>query len=332
MAASKSKKAAKAVVAEEEEGDDTGTGFAALEAELAKELDEDGKPILMQKPKKGALPPAVAAKLPKKKEAPSSPAVLGPLQAAVARRQPRKRAPPQAAVASDDPPDEEDGGGAGEDGATASRGSKRAKLLPQGTQAPTGLSLAPMVRQGLRSKDTEMLHQVLSNGDAQTIDSTVLDLSGPECYDLLLECTRKLMATPARGVQLCMWVKSVLQHRCAYILSQPSLQRSLQPLHDAFQARCGNHQTLLKLRGRLQALRASGQLALAAGTRQTSAVEAGALAPLMEYQEGDELAAEDDEDEDDDEDEGDSVGREGGSEEEGSFLDDSDDDDIFIDG
>jgi len=253
---------------------------------------------------------------------PQQPTVLGPLEAAVARRQPRRR--PLAEVAEE--PEEDM-----EDGARAVPSRKRLKLLPEGSRAPSGLSIAPMVRQGLRCKDSASIHEALERADRRVIDSTVAELTGAEAFDLLQECTHRLLSQPVRGQVLCSWIQRVLMRHCAFIFSQPVLHRALQPLHDAFQARCTSHRTLVRLRGRLQALRNCGRLALASSKRATSAADASASAPLLEYVEGDEnIVAEEEAGEDT------SPGCEGGSGEDDDDDDDFDeedsDDDILIDG
>jgi len=235
----------------------------------------------------------------------TEPTVLGPLEAGVARKQPRRQ-PQDAAGSGDEQP--------------SSR--KRARLLPEGGggKAPSGLSIAPVVRQGLRSKDGSSIEKALQSANRKVIDSTVADLSGPEAFDLLQELSQRLLSQPIKGQVLCTWIQRVLLRHCAFIFSQPVLHHALQPLHDAFQARCSSHRTLVRLRGRLQALRNCGKLAVEKGKRSTLAADASATAPLLEYVEGDEDDAAEDEAGEDATSEG--TGCEGGS------GDDDDDDDF----
>merc|ERR1712232_491528 len=108
-----------------------------------------------------------------------------------------------------------------------------------------GLSIAPMARQGLRSKETSQLEHVFSTSDRRVIDSTVSELSGAEAFDLLQECTKRLVQVPVHGQNICNWIQSVLTKHCAFIAAQPALRGALEPLHDALQARASLHRSLV---------------------------------------------------------------------------------------
>jgi len=195
------------------------------------------------------------------------PTVLGPLETAVPQRQQRRKRPV------------EEAGAAGEDEAAA----KRAAALPTGRQAGSGLSLAPVMRQALRSKDSPAIWKlVATTGDRQVMDSTVTQLSGAEAFDLLQECGRRILEHPQDGKVLSAWIQRLLLSHCAFFTAQPVLQQALRPLHDVFQERCSTYRTLALLRGRLRLARDCGKQLLT--TQKESET---APAPLLEYVEGD---------------------------------------------
>lgn len=166
------------------------------------------------------------------------------------------------------------------------------------------------------------MEKVIQTGSRDVMDSTIAELSGTEAFDLLQECTQRLLGQPIRGQVLGSWIQRILVHHCAFIGSQPALRGALEPLHDALQARISSHRALLRLRGRLQLALQMGKQCLEAGDREKATVRM----PLLEYVEGDETAPASESDGSEDEDE------EG--EDEGSDFDDifSDGDDDFLDG
>lgn len=278
-------------------GETPATDAAAVQAKAKAKSESKEKPTPAQ-----AVAAAQAAK-------PKQPTVLGPLETSVARKQPRRRA-----IGEVDGVEEED----------AAMPRKRAKL-PEGGKTLGGLSISPMVRQGLRAKDAASIEKVLQCADKKIIDSTVAELSGAEAFDLLQECTHRLLSQPVRGQVFCTWIQRVIVRHCSYLFSQPVLHRALQPLHDAFNSRCSSHKSLVRLRGRLLTLRNSGRANLEKSKAKAS--EDGPGAPLMEYHEGDEdVLAEDAAEEA-------SSGEEieGGSDDEDLDLDDSDDDILLED-
>jgi len=199
--------------------------------------------------------------------------VLGPLEVAVARNQPqRKRANDRAAET--------------EEGAASAKFQRLGiDAASGGVRAPGGISIAPPLRQALRSKDRAALGKLLEqhSKNERLIISTASDLSGAEAFDLLQECTAELVAFPLKGKGLCMWVTHVLTIHCAFISSQPVLHRALQPLLDVMQTRCSNYRTLTKLQGRLKLLHSVGRQLLQRRQAEREIVQE----PLLDYKEGD---------------------------------------------
>eukprot|EP00933_Yihiella_yeosuensis_P041978 TRINITY_DN36408_c0_g1_i1.p1 TRINITY_DN36408_c0_g1~~TRINITY_DN36408_c0_g1_i1.p1 ORF type:complete len:631 (-),score=108.13 TRINITY_DN36408_c0_g1_i1:186-2078(-) len=194
----------------------------------------------------------------------TAPTVLGPAEIAATRKASLKR-------------------GAEE----ASAQAKKQKLpMPASRPASAGsnLSLAPVLRQGLRAKDTASLDSALVIKDREVMDTSVAELSGSEAFDLLQECAKRLLQKPLEGQVYCAWIQRVLLYHCTFICSQPALQQALLPLHEATSARCESYRGLVRLRGRLQSLVSCGRQV----SEKKSEERVTIRAPLLEYVEGDE--------------------------------------------
>mmetsp|Transcript_54207 Transcript_54207/g.126156 ORF Transcript_54207/g.126156 Transcript_54207/m.126156 type:complete len:607 (+) Transcript_54207:21-1841(+) len=190
--------------------------------------------------------------------------VLGPLETlGVQRKAKRKRLMQEA-----------------EDGAR-----ERVDMLPKASRTDVGgISIAPMLRQALRSRDDQRISIVFASSDTQIIDATVSQLSGSEAFDMLQECAKRLISQREFSTQLCTWMQCVLLRHCAFISARPVLQRALKPLHDIFEARCVTYRSVVLLRGRLHQARCSRKELTAREKLERETVHA----PLLEYVEGDE--------------------------------------------
>ncbi|CAE7350316.1 Wdr43 [Symbiodinium natans] len=154
--------------------------------------------------------------------------------------------------------------------------------------AGSNLSLAPVLRQGLRSKDSSALDQTLLLKDRDMMDTSVLELSSTEAFDLLQECAKRLLEKPLEGQVYCAWIQRVVFHHGMFIRSHPALRDALRPLHDATSSRCASYRGLMYMHGRLHGLVARGTEVL-----EREATETVVRVPLLEYVEGDEDLEED---------------------------------------
>jgi len=242
--------------------------LASSECEVRSSAMPAGEKVSSPAVAKGASGPGAAGTATRRNDGGAT--VLGPLEAGAGRQRPQKR------EAADEADDETE--------------AKRIKL-PAGGGKAQGMSLAPIVRQGLRAKGGSSLNRVLENADRSVIDNTVVELSGTEAFDLLQECTTRLLTQPINGSVLSAWAQRVLARHCAFIGSQPTLRHALVPLHDALQSRTTSYRGLIRLRGRLGMLRN-----LATQCESTKKEESETIrSALLEYVEGDEEAVPDDE-------------------------------------
>ncbi|CAJ1353210.1 unnamed protein product [Effrenium voratum] len=159
--------------------------------------------------------------------------------------------------------------------------------------AGSNLSLAPVLRQALRSQDSISLSKTLTLRDRVLMDTSVSELSGVEAFDLLQECAKRLLDKPPDSSVYCAWIQRVLFHHGTFIRSQPALIDALRPVFEACMARCAFYRGLQRLHGRLHGLVVQGRKAL-----EQQVVEKSARAPLLEYVEGDEDMEEAQEDDD----------------------------------
>jgi len=182
-------------------------------------------------------------------------------------------------------------------------------------------SLAPILKQYLKSREEKLLHELCQVVDKKVVEATVMDLSGMEGFAWLQECGMLLQKHPSKAKNLSEWMKHVLVHHCSFFMSNQSLRSELQPLHKALDDRVQSHQSLLRLSGKLDMLLASvnkGSKALTdkraaerkvkakenAGKPGQKAGEDNTKEPLVTYKDGEaEDNDEDDEEEESDDDE-----------------------------
>lgn len=118
-------------------------------------------------------------------------------------------------------------------------------------------SLAPILKQYLKSREEKLLHELCQVVDRKVVEATVMDLSGMEAFAWLQECGLLLQKHPSKAKHLSEWMKHVLVHHCSFFMAHQSLRAELQPLHKALDDRVQSHQSLLRLSGKLDMLLAS---------------------------------------------------------------------------
>eukprot|EP00435_Cladocopium_sp_Y103_P025728 s2488_g6.t1 len=165
------------------------------------------------------------------------------------------------------------------------------------------LSLAPMLRQHLRSKDSSALDKSLVLKDRAVMDTSTAELSGVEAFNLLHECAKRVMERPAQTAVYCAWIQRIVFNHGTFLRSHPTLADSLRQFYDSAQYRCTTYRHMRRMHGRIRHLLVSGKKIMDSESTEITK-------PLLEYVEGDEdLDDADDEDEkenDDEDDDGDS--------------------------
>lgn len=124
------------------------------------------------------------------------------------------------------------------------------ELVSQG-EKPDASSLSSVLEQALQSKDNAMLEYCLRTRDAKTIGNTIKRVSSVKVLELLEILVMKFEKSPGRCARLCPWIRSILLHHTAYLMTQPDLVQNLSALYQILENRLKVHDQLQKLAGRL---------------------------------------------------------------------------------
>lgn len=124
------------------------------------------------------------------------------------------------------------------------------ELVHQG-EKPDASSLSSVLEQALQSKDNAMLEYCLRTRDAKTIGNTIKRVSSVKVLELLEILVMKFEKSPGRCARLCPWIRSILLHHTAYLMTQPDLVQNLSALYQILENRLKVHDQLQKLAGRL---------------------------------------------------------------------------------
>lgn len=84
-----------------------------------------------------------------------------------------------------------------------------------------------------------------------SIGRPILTATHPLPLPLLQAAVDRLVSKPNRAVQLVPWIRAVLHHHTAYLMSAPGVQPALTSLFQAIDSRVRLHDPLLRLYGRL---------------------------------------------------------------------------------
>ena len=125
---------------------------------------------------------------------------------------------------------------------------------------PSGMSLATVLTQSLRTNDTELLETCLHTRDLSTVRSTIERLDSPFASDLLQRLAERLHSRPGRAGSLMVWIQWTLVAHGGYLAGQPEVMRKLKSLHKVVKERAGSLQSLLNLKGKLDMLEAQMNL------------------------------------------------------------------------
>jgi U3 small nucleolar RNA-associated protein 5 len=131
-----------------------------------------------------------------------------------------------------------------------------ARATPEEQAAQTALKLRAqsvhtVLAQAIRSNDTALLEECLRLRDAAVIENTVLRLPPAVVLPFLRIVVTKFHATPARGLTLAVWIRSVLEQHLAYLLTLPDLVSQLTGLYQLIDSRVGIYKKVLRVSGRL---------------------------------------------------------------------------------
>jgi U3 small nucleolar RNA-associated protein 5 len=119
------------------------------------------------------------------------------------------------------------------------------------SERPDASSLSSLLEQALQSKDNAMLEYCLRTRDAKVIANTIKRVASVKVLELLDIIVLKFEKSPGRCARLCPWIRSILLHHTAYLMTQPDLVQSLSALYQILENRLKVHDALQRLSGRL---------------------------------------------------------------------------------
>eukprot|EP00392_Amoebophrya_sp_AT5.2_P009803 g9831.t1 len=145
--------------------------------------------------------------------------------------------------------------------------------------APAGVvSLAPLLKQYLKSQDATVLATCLSQVDKKVIQRSCQELAGKEAFSWFFECQRFLFTQPGKASLVTEWMRQVLTAHCSYLLTNPELREQLQPLYRSLDERLQASESLQRIQGKLDLL-----LSTAKDRVESTRTE---MEPLRKFEEG----------------------------------------------
>jgi len=132
---------------------------------------------------------------------------------------------------------------------------ERLRLLSKDTEhvttPPRTDSLLQLLIQGLHNQDSKILNSVLDRADEELIDTTVRKLPVEGVVPLVQELQKFIKGRGMVGHSHAKWLRSVLQHHTAYLMSNPRCEAILASVHAMLESRTKHYQSLMQLKGKL---------------------------------------------------------------------------------
>lgn len=145
-----------------------------------------------------------------------------------------------------------------------------AKTGERSVQLPSGMSLATVLTQSLRTNDVNLLETCFHVRDLSTVRSTIERLDSSLAAALLQQLAERLHSRPGRAGSMMVWVQWTLVAHGGYLASQPEVMKKLSSLHRVIKERANSLQSLLSLKGKLDMLEAQLNLRKAVQARSRS--------------------------------------------------------------
>ena len=94
-------------------------------------------------------------------------------------------------------------------------------------------SVVVLLSQALRSDDKQLLEKCFSMSNEKVVKATVQQLAPQDAARLLQVAVQRLQSSPARGKQIAVWLRAVLMHHTAYLITAPGHSLLLITAHNA---------------------------------------------------------------------------------------------------
>ncbi|KAL2862883.1 Dip2/Utp12 family-domain-containing protein [Aspergillus lucknowensis] len=135
-------------------------------------------------------------------------------------------------------------------------------------QIPSGVSLATVLTQSLKTNDNDMLEACFHTADATTIRTTIQRLDSPLAATLLQRLAERLSARPGRYGHLLVWVQWTCIAHGGALAGNKDLLKQMSTLFKVMDQRSSTLPSLLLLKGKLDMLDA--QLGLRQSIRENA--------------------------------------------------------------
>lgn len=132
-------------------------------------------------------------------------------------------------------------------------------------QIPTGVSLATVLTQSLKTNDNDMLESCFHTNDISIIRTTIQRLESSLAATLLQKLAERLSSRPGRYGHLLVWVQWTCVAHGGALAGQPELLKRMATLYKVMDQRSSSLPSLLLLKGKLDMLDA--QLGLRSSMR-----------------------------------------------------------------
>ncbi|KAJ5349615.1 Small-subunit processome Utp12 [Penicillium brevicompactum] len=121
-------------------------------------------------------------------------------------------------------------------------------------QIPTGVSLATVLTQSLKTNDSGMLESCFHTGDLSIIRTTIQRLDSSLAATLLQKLAERLASRPARYGHLLVWVQWTCVAHGGALAGHPDLLKRMASLYKVMDQRSSSLPSLLLLKGKLDML------------------------------------------------------------------------------
>ncbi|CEJ62369.1 hypothetical protein PMG11_10870 [Penicillium brasilianum] len=121
-------------------------------------------------------------------------------------------------------------------------------------QIPTGVSLATVLTQSLKTNDKDMLESCFHTPDTSIIRTTIQRLESPLAATLLQKLAERLSSRPGRYGHLLVWVQWTCVAHGGALAGHPELLNRMATLYKVMDQRSSSLPSLLLLKGKLDML------------------------------------------------------------------------------
>lgn len=155
---------------------------------------------------------------------------------------------------------------------------------PKSSGTPSSESLTQLLTQAVASGDGKLLEEVLRVHKEKVVRATIRKLPVTVVLPFLRNLIEMLQKQPGRGLELSLWIRTILTTHTAYLMTLPQLVRSFSGLYQLLDARAGTFSRLSRLQGKLDLM-----LTQAAAVDSTEADHARLTTPLVSVIAGEDL-------------------------------------------